>query len=49
MIDNPKTFYPFLARSKMGKDAKRHSEIDKTFHVAGMAHGVTDLWGIDER
>ncbi len=35
MIDNPKTFYPFLTRSKMGNDAKRHSEIDKAFHGAG--------------
>lgn len=35
MIDNPKIFYPFLTRSKMGKDAKRHSAINKTLHVAG--------------
>jgi hypothetical protein len=40
MIDNPKTFYPFLTRSKMGKDVKSSSEIDNTLQVAGRAQGV---------
>jgi hypothetical protein len=32
--------YPKVPRSRMGKDAKRYSEIDKTLHLEGMTQGV---------